>query len=141
MSNTTHSHTRPQVRISEFSQLFLIPYDDAESKWYTRDELRLSRQAAFADAHRLGDCLRIATPASVSQDIINECLGLETFLSQVATRRIVIVHVNVVLLAQRVYQGNERKVEMISEISMNSSRWARERGAAATRSYWPSGPP
>jgi len=140
MSNTHSHNTRPQVRISEFSQLFLIPYDDAESKWYTRDELRLSRQAAFANALRLRDCLRIATPASVSQDILDECLGLERFLTQVVTRRIVTVHVNAVLLAQRVYQGEERKVEMISEISMISSRWARER-AAATRSYWPSGPP
>ncbi len=33
----------PRVQISQFSQLFLIPYDDAESKWYTQEAMLRDR--------------------------------------------------------------------------------------------------
>jgi hypothetical protein len=53
----------PRVHFSKFSQLFIIPYDDVESKWYTHEEQRHFYQACLSDIHRLRVMLRDAAPA------------------------------------------------------------------------------
>ena len=54
----------PQVRISQFSQLFIIPYDDAKLKWYTQDEQHLFNRARLSDAMRLRNLLQDETQAA-----------------------------------------------------------------------------
>ena len=115
---------RPRVQFSEFSQLIMIPYDDAQSKWYTREEQGLFRNAVAVDARRVYNLLQDATPVLTSEEILYECVGIEKFLVRSAH----VAHSDVVLAAQRLYQGND-KIEKISKTSMMSSRCARERAA------------
>ena len=112
----------PRVHFSKFSQMFIIPYDDVESKWYTQEEQRHFYQACLSDIHRLRVMLRDAAPALMSEYILYECGGLT---SSVEMRQ---AHSEAVLSAQRTYQGDHGS-EKLSETSKRSSKWARKRAA------------
>ena len=126
---------RPRVQFSKFSQLIMIPYDDAQSKWYTREEEHHFRNAVAVDARRVINLLQDATPALTSEEILYECVGIEKFLfrsSNVVNMKW--AHSDVVLAAQRIHRGNIR-IEKIGKASMMSSRWARERAAEVAAIY------
>jgi hypothetical protein len=121
---------RPRVQFSKFSQLITIPYDDAQSKWYTREEQHQFKRKRLSDALRLRYSLRNATPALSSEELLYECVGIEKFLVRSAH----VAHSDVVLAAHRLHQGNNR-IDTIAKISMMSSQWARERAAEVAALY------
>jgi hypothetical protein len=123
---------RPRVRISKFSQLIIIPYDDAQLKWYTQEERRLFNRTRLHDALRLRNFRNLLpTNARMREDILYECLGLENFLSPHIARRVVQkkrAHTEAVLSAQEIHQGDDM-IEKLYETSKKSSQWSRERAA------------
>lgn len=126
---------KPRVRISKFSQLVMIPFEDAKAKWYTQEEMRLFNEARLSDAKRVADILWDET--QISKDFIYECVGIDNFISPCTLRRVVQkkrAHSELVLLTQRIYQGNNR-IEKLSDTSEKSSRWACERAARTAAGY------
>ena len=123
---------RPQVRVSKFSRLVIIPYDDAESKWYTQEEQRLFNRTRLHDALRLRNFRNLLpTSARMREDILYECVGLENFLSPHITRRVVQKkreHIKAVLSAQEIHQGTNM-IKKLYETSKKSSQWSREKAA------------
>ncbi len=66
---------RPQVCISKFSQLIIIPYNDAQMKWYTQEEWRLFNRTRLHDALRLRNFRNLLpTNARMCKDILYKCL-------------------------------------------------------------------
>lgn len=134
---------RSQVRISQFSQLFIIPYDDVKSKWYTQEEQRLFNQARLSDALRLRNLLQGETCAEINEDVLCELVGLETFIFPHTARHAVQkkrAHREAVLfLAQKMHRDDDddSMIEKLSESSKKSSRWARERAAKIAACYAP----
>ena len=126
----SHGFAPPRVRFSKFSQLFIIPYDVVESKWYTQEEQRHFYEACLSDIRRLGDMLRDAEPALMSECILYECMGIVNYLTPRPARRVEMrqAHSKAVLSAQRTHQG-DHGMEKLSETSTRSSKWARERAA------------
>jgi len=127
----------PRVRFSQFSLLVVIPYDDAESKWYSQREEHQFKQEMFADVQRVGDLFRDATPALISGEILCNCVGIENYLSTSTARHVSKQkkrHSLVVRLAQR-FNASADMIEKLSEISRDSSRSSRKRAEkiAATR--------
>jgi hypothetical protein len=130
---------RPQVRISQFSQLFIIPYDDAKSKWYTQEEYNLFNRTRISDALRLRNLLQGET-CEINEDVLCELVGLETYIFPHSAR-----HGNqkkrahrdaVLVLAQKMHQSDDdNMIEKLSESSKKSSRWARERAAKIAACY------
>jgi hypothetical protein len=126
---------KPQVRISKLSQLVMIPFDDAKTKWYTEEEMRLFNEARLSDSIRVADILWDET--QISKDFLYKCVGIENFLSPCTLRRVVQkrrAHSELVLLAQRIHQGDNR-IEKLSDTSEKSSRWACERAARTAAGY------
>ena len=130
----------PQVRISQFSQLFIIPYDDAKSKWYTQEEQHLFNRARLSDAMRLRNLLQDETRAAgKNEDVLCKLVGLETFIFLHTAHHVVqkkSAHREAVLLAQMTHQGDDDSmIEKLSESSKMSSRWARKRAAKVAACY------
>jgi len=121
---------RPRVRFSKFSQLVFIPYDDAKSKWYTKEEQRLFNRTRLHDALRLINFKNLPpTSARMCEDILCECVGLEKFLSPHIARRVVQkkrAHTEAVLSAQEIHQGTNM-INKLFETSNKSSQWSREK--------------
>jgi hypothetical protein len=139
ITSTAPSFARKRVRISEFSLLVVIPYDDAKSKWYDQREERKFKREMLADVLTVRDLLRGATPALMSEDILFSSVGIENHLSPSLARdaaRRKQAHSLVIRLAQ--INDSDNMVEKLSEISSNSSRLARERAekVAATRLFF-----
>jgi hypothetical protein len=135
IKSITPLSARPRVQFSKFSQLSMIPYDDAQSKWYTRGEQGLFRNAVAVDARRVINVLQDATPALSSEELLYGCVGIEKFLFESSHAvQMMRAHSDVVLAAQRIHQGND-KIEKISKTSMMSSRCARERAAEVAAHY------
>jgi len=134
---------RSRVRISQFSQLFLIPYDDVKSKWYTQEEQNLFNRTRLSDALRLRNLLQGETCAEINEDVLCELVGLETFIFPHIARHVVQkkrAHREAVLvLAQKMHRGDDddNMTEKLSESSKMSSRWARERAAKIAACYAP----
>ena len=107
-SSLSHGFAPPRVRFSKFSQLFIIPYDVVESKWYTQEEQRHFYEACLSDIRRLGDMLRDAEPALMSECILYECMGIVNYLTPRPARRVEMrqAHSKAVLSAQRTHQGD-----------------------------------
>jgi hypothetical protein len=127
--SSASTFVRPVVQISQFSCAITIPYDDPESKWYSKEEENYFKQAMLSDVSMLRDFIRDATPALISEEILYECLGSENLLSSYTAdlvfkkRR---EHSKAVLSVQMNYKGDDM-VEMIGKTSRKSSRWARKR--------------
>jgi hypothetical protein len=119
------------VQISHFSQLVIIPYDDAESKWYTQEEMRRFKESRLTDIRTLRDLLQDATPALISEETLCECVGMENFISS-STAHLVLqkrrAHSEAILSMQRIYKG-DHTIEMLAKASQKSSQWARKRAA------------
>ena len=129
--STAFTFERPVVQISQFSCVIIIPYDDPESKWYTKEEEDYFKQAMLSDVSMLRDLLRDATSALISEEVLYECLGSENLLSSYTAdlvfkkRR---EHSMAVLSVQRNYKGEgDDMIEMLGKTSRKSSRWARKR--------------
>jgi hypothetical protein len=134
---TAPTFAPPRVGFSKFSQLVIIPYDDMESKWYTREDQRHFYQARRSDIRKLRDMLRDGIPALGCEDILCECLGIENYLTPCIARRVVLkkqAHSEAILSAQMMHQGNNR-IDKLSETSMKSSQWAREKAAKVAAVY------
>ena len=118
-----------RVCFSKFSELVIIPYDDAKLKWYTQEEQSLFRQSRLADVRRLRDMLRDST--SICEEVLYECLGIENMLFSYNVLRYAIqkkqAHSSAVLLTQSMHQGDHSRIEQLLETSKKSSQWARER--------------
>ena len=135
IKSATPLSARPQVQFSKFSQLSMIPYDDAQSKWYTREEEHHFRNAVAVDARRVINLLQDATPALTSEETLYECVGIEKFLFESShVVKMKWAHSDAVLAAHRLHQGNN-KIENIAKTSMKSSQWARERAAEVAVLY------
>ncbi len=81
-SSLSHGFAPPRVRVpSSVSYLFIIPYDDVESKLYTQEEQRHFYEACLSDICRLGDMLRDAAPALMSECILYECMAIVNYLT------------------------------------------------------------
>jgi hypothetical protein len=123
---------RPRVRFSKFSQLVIIPYDDAKSKWYTQEEQRHFNRTRLRDALRLINFINLLpTSARMREDILYECVGLENFISPDIARRVVQkkrAHTEAVLSAQEMHQGTNM-IKKLYETSKKSSQWSREKAA------------
>ena len=92
---------------------------------------------SLSDIRRLGDMLRDATSALMSEDILYECMGIENYLSPCTARCVVPkkqAHSEAVLSEQMMHQGNQR-VETLSETSNKNSQWARARAAEVAAFY------
>jgi hypothetical protein len=129
--STAPKSAQLRVCFSKFSELVIIPYDDAKLKWYTQEEQRLFRQSRLADVRRLRDMLRDST--SICEEVLYECLGIENMLFSYDVLRYANqkkqAHSSAVLLTQSMHQGDHSRIEELSETSKKSSRWARERAA------------
>ena len=137
--STAPLFARKRVRFSEFSLLVMIPYDDAKSKWYAQREERQFKREMIADVLTFRDLLRRATPALMSEDILFSSVGIENYLSPSLARdaaRKKQAHSLVIRLTQ--INDSDNTFEKLSEISINSSRLARERAekVAVTRLFF-----
>jgi hypothetical protein len=133
--STAPKFARLQVRFSQYSEEVTIPYDDAKSKWYTKEEQSLFRQSRLTDAHRLRNIFRDST--LTSEEVLYECVGIENIIFSHVLRHAIQkkkAHSSVVLMTQRMHQGDPR-IEELSEASKKSSQWARERGAQVATLY------
>ena len=84
------------------------------------DEIHF-RNALVADAHRISKLLQNAMPALKSKDLLCECMGIKKFL--IRSYHVVQMkqaHSDVMLLAHRLHQGNNR-IEKLLETSKKSS--------------------
>ena len=134
--STAHKSAPLRVRFSQFSELVVIPYDNAKLKWYTQEEQCLFRQSRLADIRRLRDMLRDST--STSEEVLYEFVGIENVLfSYVLCHAIQKkqAHSSAVLRTQRMHQGDHSRIEELSETSKKSSQWARERSAWVAALY------
>lgn len=125
-------HARPamknNVQISQFSQLFLIPYDDAKSKWYTHEELRIFNKQRISDVLNVRNMLKDGTHLAGSEDTHYGWVGIERILYPQTARRLARrrrAHINNVLSAQIMMQNDDDKAERLAEISQKTSQWSR----------------
>ncbi|KAL3808481.1 hypothetical protein ACHAXA_000169 [Cyclostephanos tholiformis] len=138
-------HAKPtvqrRVRISQFSQLFIIPYDDAKSKWYTQEETRLFNRARISDVLRLRIILNDETRAAGSEDTLYEWVGIERILCPHTARRLVQrrrAHSETVLCSAQIMMmmgSHDDMTEKLAEISKKSSQWARKSAAEIATCY------
>lgn len=129
---------RPNVQISQFSQLVTIPYDDPETKWYTKEEKDCFKRDMLLDVRMLRDLLREETPGLISEEVLNECVGIENLLSSYTAHLVVKKrreHSMAVLSVQREYKGDDHMHEMLAKTSYESSRWARKRAVTLASGY------
>jgi hypothetical protein len=128
----------PKVRFAQLSAMVVIPTDGENSKWLSRHEMRQMQQRLFNDALRMRDLFQNAPPGRVTQDDLYECVGIESLLSEETTQQHLVrkqEHVDAVLSAQRAHQGTTCKIEEISQASMRSSQWAREKAGELAISH------
>jgi hypothetical protein len=125
-------HAKPtvqrRVQISQFSQLFIIPYDDAKSKWYTQEERRLFNQARISDVLSVRNMLKDGTHLAGREDNYYGWVGIERILCPHTARRLVRrrrAHINNVLSAQMLMRRDDDMTDKLAEISQKSSQWAR----------------
>jgi hypothetical protein len=132
---TAPKFARLQLHFSQYSEEVTIPYDDAKSKLYTKEEQSLFRQSRLTDVRRLRNMFRDSM--LTSKVVLYKCMGIENIIfSHVLCHAIQKkqAHSSVVLMTQRMHQGNPR-IEELSEVSKKSSQWAREQAAQVAALY------
>lgn len=122
-----------RVQFSGLSNVVVIPKDKPSRKYYSRAEHRAFKERAFGTTLRLRTLLQAAHAlrAPMPQDAVDECLGLENFVSQDHATRVVQqrnAHSQSILVAQRTHKGDD-KADAISLLSQYYSRPSRERAA------------
>ena len=139
---TAHVVNKPSpqrnVRFSKYSTLVVLKKHESSSSdcWYTREEQAYSRKRVVYDAYKLRmvlDNIRNDPRTTITQDDIDQCIGVENFLCRESAQILMRKkkeHVAAVLLAQRIH-GGCGAIEKIRVVSEHSSRWSMKR--AATR--------
>lgn len=69
------------------SEVSAIPRDDAELKWYSPEENQRFRQELVSHVQRLSEFFATARDQDMTQDMIDQCIGVESFISQDAMRQ------------------------------------------------------
>ena len=138
---TAHVVNKPSpqrnVRFSKYSTLVVLEKHESSSSdcWYTREEQTRARKRGVYDAYRLRMALDNIRndQRTITQDDLDQCIGLENFLSAEVTKTVMSKkkqHIAAVLLAQRIH-GGCGAIERIRVVSEHSSMFAGKR--AATR--------
>ena len=137
---TAHVVNKPSpqrnVRFSKYSTLVVLKEHESSSSdcWYTREEQARAKKRVVYDAYRLRMALDNIRndQRTVTQDHLDQCIGLENFLSAEVTKTVMSKkkqHIAAVLLAQRI--NGCGAIERIRVVSEHSSMFAGKR--AATR--------
>jgi hypothetical protein len=136
---TRQSREQKKVTFASFSEMVIIPQDEAAAKAYSEDDIRHFKQALLLDVLRLRHEFASAPAQNISQEQLCRCRGLEHFLSQDALMNITAArraHVVVVLEEERNQdQRNTLDEDELSRVSMGSSRWARVRAEQLAVGY------
>ena len=125
------------VRFSKYSTLVVLKEHESSSSdcWYTREEQARARKRGVYDAYRLRmalDNIRNDQRTITQDDLLDQCIGLENFLSAEVTKTVMSKkkqHIAAVLLAQSI--NGCGAIERIRVVSEHSSMFAGKR--AATR--------
>ena len=131
---------KKKVTFASFSEMVIIPQDEAAAKAYSEDDIRHFKQALLLDVLRLRHEFASAPPTqNISQELLCHCRGLEHLISQDALINITAArraHVVVVLEEERNQdQRNTLDEDKLSRISKGSSRWARVRAEQLAVGY------
>ena len=126
MSAKTSQKASRSVTFSQSSSMAIIPGNGSDAKcWYSRLECNRFSQAVANDARRMSRLLATTPRDRITQDELQECLGIETFLMDQHTFRLHQQrrdrHINAVLIGQHLYNKDE-----LSSISSSMSQQARE---------------
>ena len=132
---TTHVVNKPSpqrnVRFSKYSTLVLLKEHESMSSdcWYTREEQARAKKRVVYDAYRLRQALDNIhnDPKTATQDVLDQCIGLENFLSAEVAKTAMNKkkqHVAAILSVQRRGSGAIEKIRVVSE---HSSMWSRKR--------------
>ena len=129
-----------KVTFASFSEMAIIPQDEAAAKAYSEDDIRNFKQALLLDVLRLRHEFASAPPTqNISQELLCRCRGLDHLISQDALINIMAArqaHV-VVVLEEHSNQDRDNLCdeEELSRVSMGSSRWARVRAEQLAVGY------
>ena len=129
-----HHHRRPCVTFDHYSELALIPKDEAQPKWFSPEEKRRFRRNLIADARRMkrimqeeGDQQQDDPTYCSPEDRIIDCLGLEALINQnlmmtIAKKRQ--EHIASILAEQKTQKAlGIVDAERMSRVSQESSNW------------------
>ena len=135
---------RQRVRFSKHSQMFLFPHNNLESsqKRCTSLERQRFKQSLLRDIHQMRQVLQNTPLELITQETLQECIGIETFIQpeMAVAERVVQMkqaHVHRVLSAQRLLRGrgSTEKQDAISQVSKLSSGWSRTRAEKLATGY------
>merc|ERR1711957_381907 len=117
-----------------------VPEECLTSLWYSKEEQDRQRRALKKDVRRVMRRLAMTPMASITQDELHECVGMEMFLSQdllLETRRQKIRHVRTILAAQEwQHASNVQDGEELSCLSRESSDGNCARASCIAAGYW-----
>ena len=138
MSNPTP--TRPRgVTFSPFSTLAFIPKDEADSKWYSRQEKHRFRLVLIRDARRMARTFKAAPADGILPEQLYECVGIEVLVTQGLARHAAEKkrkHVDAVLSEQSLQkQHGACDLERLSGVSKTTSSWTTERARKLATGY------
>ena len=82
-TKTTHNASK-KVSFSQFSNMVIIPNSgrEAPERWYSHLDCNRFRQATLNDARRMSRLLATTPREMITQDELQECLGIETYLDR-----------------------------------------------------------
>ncbi len=105
--------------------MVLVPKETKESlarRWYSKSEYAKLRDDLMSDIGRMSRLFANTPDDVISQDQLQECIGIETFLNREALQRLQArrnAHVNTILKAQRMCNKAD-----LASVSEKSSQWA-----------------
>lgn len=131
---------RPRaVTFSELSGLMCIPYDQPDSKAYSRQDQREFARAFAKDAARMSTELKDIPAGAVTPEQLCRCLGVDSFVTEDLvrfTREKRQMHNESVLEEQRRQAlCGTPDIEKLARVSRKSSKWARCRAEKLAKGY------
>ena len=128
------------VAFKQYSQMVLIPEEKSSAKLcYSSEDIRQFRQQMLLDVQQLRRDLDTIRTNDISPDQVRKCIGLERFLSQDILARTLEAsqaHTAAVLEEQHNQeQSNVYSAEKLSQVSMKSSNWSRQRAERIATGY------
>lgn len=128
-----------RVNFSVFSEMYLVPKDPSECKWYTEIEKRTQLRALAREAAQVSRELRSTQAETVSHDLLTRCLGVEALVNRDLARHTSHAkqrHIRAVLLEQRIQREQGiSDPKKLSLVSMKSSQWSRNRAQIRATVY------
>eukprot|EP01083_Nonionella_stella_P015357 42964_1 len=117
--------TARSVSIAPYSNLVFVPKKTKESmarRWYSKSEYAKLRDDLMSDIGRMSRLFANTPDDVISQDRLQECIGIETFLNRGALQQLQArrnAHVKTILKAQRMCNKAD-----LASVSEKSSQWA-----------------